>query len=278
MSDSRGVPEKAVVLRTGGSGDFILTVPLLVSLVEQGCQVLVATRRQYFEILGQYIEKISFFDGDKIMFIEEWEGLDEKFRGATVFSFWNDSDGLMEAHFKAFQVQQIVTLESRPSSAFHFVENVFQHVGLKWKKQFLNRSWLNHESLVGDSLWVHPGSGSPIKNAPVPWFLQRIERWLAQGNGERVFVSFGEADREVEYAFRSTGGHLPLKFIHPSSLPQFRQFLVEQAALFIGNDSGPSHLAAALGIPTEAVFVSTNPKNWRPLGEQVKVVRFESQS
>lgn len=44
------------------------------------------------------------------------------------------------------------------------------------------------------------------------------------------------------------------------------------AALFIGNDSGISHLAAACGVPTVAVFTETNPAVWAPRGEKVTVL------
>lgn len=47
------------------------------------------------------------------------------------------------------------------------------------------------------------------------------------------------------------------------------------ARLFIGNDSGISHLAAAVGIPVVAIFGPTNPNVWAPNGKQVQVVRAE---
>jgi len=44
--------------------------------------------------------------------------------------------------------------------------------------------------------------------------------------------------------------------------------LVSRAGLFIGNDSGCSHLAAALGVPTLALFGPTDPLSWAPRGEK----------
>lgn len=46
-----------------------------------------------------------------------------------------------------------------------------------------------------------------------------------------------------------------------------------QCKCYIGNDSGITHLAALLGIPTVAIFGASDPANWRPLGPTVKVVR-----
>ena len=48
-----------------------------------------------------------------------------------------------------------------------------------------------------------------------------------------------------------------------------------QARLFIGNDSGPSHLAGIMGLPTVALFGPTDPAIWKPLGPKVQVIRGE---
>jgi ADP-heptose:LPS heptosyltransferase len=46
-----------------------------------------------------------------------------------------------------------------------------------------------------------------------------------------------------------------------------------EAGLFLGNDSGVSHLAAAVGTPTVALFGPTDPTVWSPIGPRVTVVR-----
>jgi len=49
--------------------------------------------------------------------------------------------------------------------------------------------------------------------------------------------------------------------------------LIAQAALFIGNDSGPMHLAAAVGTPLVAIFANLAPPGkWFPLGKDVRVL------
>ena len=55
--------------------------------------------------------------------------------------------------------------------------------------------------------------------------------------------------------------------------------LVEQmlsASAYIGNDAGPTHLAAQLGLPTTALFGPTDPEVWAPRGPQVNVIAPES--
>jgi heptosyltransferase-2 len=48
--------------------------------------------------------------------------------------------------------------------------------------------------------------------------------------------------------------------------------LLQEAALFVGNDSGPAHLAAAVGTTTLTIFGSTNPDWTAPLGERARIV------
>jgi ADP-heptose:LPS heptosyltransferase len=48
--------------------------------------------------------------------------------------------------------------------------------------------------------------------------------------------------------------------------------LLRSAALYVGHDSGITHLAAMTGSPTVALFKSSNVDQWRPLGPQVEVI------
>ena len=47
---------------------------------------------------------------------------------------------------------------------------------------------------------------------------------------------------------------------------------IAKSRLYVGNDSGITHVSAALGVPTVAIFTSTDPVVWRPLGERVEIV------
>jgi ADP-heptose:LPS heptosyltransferase len=51
--------------------------------------------------------------------------------------------------------------------------------------------------------------------------------------------------------------------------------ILQQARAFLGNDSGLSHLAGLLGVPTLALFGPTDPVHWSPLGPRVRVLRSE---
>ena len=48
--------------------------------------------------------------------------------------------------------------------------------------------------------------------------------------------------------------------------------VLSQAGAYLGNDSGPTHLAAQLGVPTIALFGPTHPQTWAPQGPDVTIL------
>jgi len=50
---------------------------------------------------------------------------------------------------------------------------------------------------------------------------------------------------------------------------------LKQCGCFVGHDTGTSHLAGLLGIPTLVLFGPSNPALWRPVGPYVKVIQKE---
>lgn len=96
----------------------------------------------------------------------------------------------------------------------------------------------------------HPGSGSREKRWPLPRFLELL--------GDPVVVT-GPVGEEWPIA-----GDAALRVISPSLMDLAA--LLAAAGAYAGNDSGPTHLAAALGTPTLAVFGPTDPAIWRPRG------------
>lgn len=51
--------------------------------------------------------------------------------------------------------------------------------------------------------------------------------------------------------------------------------LMSEVDLYLGNDSGITHLAAACGTPTIALFGPTDPQVWGPQGPQVSIIRWQ---
>ncbi len=119
---------------------------------------------------------------------------------------------------------------------------------------------------------VDPGSNAPFKRWPVERFRELIERLLAAGFG---VVLVGQPDRATKRVLetlpRSAGGALEM-FDGCFSLAQTAAILA-RARLFVGNDSGLAHLAAALGTPTVVIFGPTDERKWGLSDERHAVVR-----
>ena len=108
---------------------------------------------------------------------------------------------------------------------------------------------------------IHPGSGSPAKNWPLTRFLDAAraladsQRWLlVAGPAERDLAPPADAVLARDWPLRLLGAALA------------------RAGVFLGNDAGVSHLAAAVGAPTLALFGPTDPALWAPVGPRVKTL------
>ena len=120
---------------------------------------------------------------------------------------------------------------------------------------------LRDRGIRGRPLVVHPGSGNPDKNWPAARYVEIITRWRAQGR--EVVAVIGEADLDEAAALQRNLPDLP--FLSGLTLPELGATLAECAA-FLGNDSGITHLAAAVGLPVTALFGPSNPATWAPRG------------
>ena len=118
------------------------------------------------------------------------------------------------------------------------------------------RVWLDR--LGSGFLAVHPGSGSPRKNWPVDRFAAVIEAIAA---GEPWLLVEGPADAEAARPLSALVGA-----VHAREIPaRVLGAALTRAKVYVGNDSGVSHLAAAWGAPTLALFGPTEPKQWAPV-------------
>ncbi len=126
---------------------------------------------------------------------------------------------------------------------------------------------------------MHPGSGGERKNWP-PERWEALGRWLFQlpeAVRPRVLLVGGESDGKTLAALQAawgagvrTGGDLIVAANRP--LPELAALLT-RCRLFLGHDSGISHLAAAVGAPCVLLFGPTDPDIWAPLQPGVIVVR-----
>ena len=119
---------------------------------------------------------------------------------------------------------------------------------------------------------VHPGSGSAKKNWPAAKFAA-VARWMVDELAVQLLVVQGEADEEAVGAFVVELGARPWLVARGLPLTTVAAVL-ERCAAFVGNDSGITHLAAAVGTPVVALFGPASLPVWEPRGKRVTVVKF----
>jgi heptosyltransferase III len=108
---------------------------------------------------------------------------------------------------------------------------------------------------------IHPFATTPAKTWHAAGFLA-VAQHLTQSGLDPVFIGGGADDFSPFQAFRVIPG-APLSEI---------KRLIAGASLFVGNDSGPAHMAAALGVPAVVIFGASDPAIWGPWRTASQVV------
>lgn len=109
---------------------------------------------------------------------------------------------------------------------------------------------------------LNPGAGKPVKRWPVEHF-RALSRGLLD-RGMRVVVAWGPGELDLAQAIHA--GQAPGAVLAPPTDLDDLLALLRRSALLVAGDTGPLHLAAALGVPTVAVFGPTSPDRNGPYG------------
>jgi heptosyltransferase-2 len=124
------------------------------------------------------------------------------------------------------------------------------------------------------ALRVAIGAGASYGSAkcwPPERFAELANRFIAQFDAE--IILFGTAAEEsVSRAISSGMRHPPIDLTGRTAIADLPA-LLSRCHLFIGNDSGAMHIAAAVGLPVVAVFGPTDPKGTAPVTEQCTIVQ-----
>lgn len=120
----------------------------------------------------------------------------------------------------------------------------------------------------GEIVALHPGSGSKKKNWALKKFLELAIQVRQAGIGQPVFI-LGEAESECAPLLHAEAPDIPC--VEGIGLPELAD-LLSACHAYVGNDSGVTHLAAALGVPVVGLFGPTDPAVWAPRGDHVRIL------
>lgn len=117
---------------------------------------------------------------------------------------------------------------------------------------------------------LQPGARYWFKAWPAKRFAELADR-LTDAFGCRILVGGDERDRGVAAEICAKARSAPVALAGRATLLQYAA-IIKRCDLFVGNDNGPMHMAAALGTPVVALFGPSNPEEWGPCGEKVQVL------
>lgn len=143
-----------------------------------------------------------------------------------------------------------------PSLVIGHEEN--QWLDTYWRQ----RGWSTRSRI----LVLHPGSGGKKKRWTAEGFA-RIARWWASRRNAKVLILLGPAEEGEAQAWCQIGDVESALSVWQGAA------LLSRTDLYLGNDSGASHLAGAVGARGVVLFGPTQPQQWRPLGGALSVLR-----
>jgi lipopolysaccharide heptosyltransferase II len=144
-----------------------------------------------------------------------------------------------------------------------WLEELFKDEGIKEKDKLLA---------------LHPGASCPSKIWPNERFAEVGDR-LTEKYGFRVLIVAGPKDTTLAQKVIKNMRHPAINLAGKTSVSQLASTL-KRCRLFISNDSGPVHIASALGVPVISIFgrnqKGLSPRRWGPLGKKDKVIHKET--
>lgn len=281
-------------MRGGAIGDFVLTLPALRALRDRWPDA-------YIELLGyphvanlalacgladhvdsldragvaRFFSLVPSFSDEQVEYIRSFD---------LIVSFLHDPGDIVRDNLRAAGARQVIygsPLVERGHAIDHLSkpletlalyvagENPRLEMTGPLRKQ--GAAWLAARGLESNAVAIHPGSGSPKKNWPADRFAGLAGKLAAAGM--HPFFTWGEADEQTAAAILRMAANVP--FLTQCTLVELAAVLANCRA-YIGNDSGITHIAAALGLPVVALFGPSDPDRWGPRGSNVKILQAQS--
>lgn len=292
MSDA----PRILVLRGGAIGDFVLTLPALQALRDRWPDA-------YMEVVGYpWIAELARAGGlvDEVVSLDKAETAtyfsfrpaisDEQKRYIRSFHFiityLHDPAGTVKANMLAAGAEQVI-YGSPIVETGHAVEHLLkplEELAIYPDGETCPRLTLTDEyrregagriAAMGENVVaIHPGSGSPAKNWPLERFVE-LAGLLADVEGMTPIFVIGQAEVEIDRMLTRTGSTVPI--LSNCSVVELAGAL-SACTGYIGNDSGVTHVAAAVGLPLVAIYGPTDPGTWGPRGERVRILSAQERS
>lgn len=188
-----------------------------------------------------------------------------------------------EGRWRGCLYTEVVRADSKRLHAVDYHLEPLRRLGIPIRRRapelFLSESedaaaadWLGTSGVDEDRPFavIHPGARFWFKQWPLDRVAALADR-IQQAERLPVVILGGPKEAgdlaviraAMRTPCRATEGRLPIRVVAA---------IIRRARLFIGNDNGPMHIAAAVGTPVAALFGSSDPRVWGPWGDGHRVI------
>ena len=283
---------RVVVIRTGGIGDVVSTLPVLQSLSRAVLpeNLCVIGNAETLSLAEDYICSIHSIDRAEWapFFVENGRlpsvRVDEFMETDLVLSYLPDRVGHFAENLRRAGVHRVVFHNPHPprDGTVHIVDHlskplfdlgieVTSHAPLISVRES-ERDDARRLLEAKPCFVIHPGSGGVHKCWPAERFAKVADR-ISREFGHRIILLSGPADGDRAEQVANDMRTDPVRLHYPPL--RLLAAVLHEAVAYLGNDSGPSHVAAAVGARAVVLFGATDPRIWAPRGKSVKIVEGE---
>ena len=278
-----------LIIRPGALGDTLMILPSLANISEQWTVTFVG-RRPGLDFIRDFVKCSMDVEGPgwHRIFLEKPTLERLPVLGTDVaVAFFSDKDGVIERNLNNYFPHTPIHLfpslpeEGERTHIARYLSRCLKTAGFPVDpssalETALNRPLIRikHPLRRRNKVVAHPGSGGQDKNHPHGFWVKLLVRLVKEPDFQKVtpMVLVGPAERPLYSFFKknleSIGGEISYC---PDKKTLIR--LLGNAHLYLGHDTGTTHLAAMLGIPTIALFKKNNVAQWHPLGPVVRVIQ-----
>jgi ADP-heptose:LPS heptosyltransferase len=264
-----------VVLFAGALGDFVLALPALRLLRRHaGMPLVLAVRRPLAGLAERAgcAEQVAAMD-DHAMAVFLGGGVPPPWWPGRprLVSWFGADDAAIRMRLGACSADAVFRRVERGEGARHAAAAYAASVGEvpPWAELValgaLPASAPAWAGEVKHHLVLHRGAGAAAKRWSAAAFAE-VAAWWRQRGGE-VTELLGPAEAAME-ALPGVDARRDLSLVAMTEV-------LAQAHAYVGNDSGPSHVAGALGLAGVVLFGPTDPARWRPLSLRLEAVRAQ---
>jgi len=242
------VPVRFLVIRVCAIGDFVLHLPALraLALAHPGARFTLVGHPATLALARAFLPIDAIYSIESPPWTRLFSGPVPEIAYDAAWVWMKDA--VVAENLRRSGIPEVFHATPFPATG-HAAEHLLRTVGLPAPE--LPDLWDANSARI----LLHPGSGSPSKVWPR---FDQLARTLPE-----AAVLLGPCEKPPP-----TSNTL----LQNRSLSEVAQEL-RHSRLFIGNDSGITHIAAYWGIPTIALFGPTDPKIWGPVGRRVTVLQ-----